>query len=253
MNTFPMILAAADGFTWWGAFGLFRGVPHYFVMALVIPVVLGGLAFLVKRSVESSDPLIPKAPEQMGFGDWVREAFEGIVGYFMDLADSLMPHHHEGRGFLWLIVPLFLYIWVSNVFGLVPGFLPPTDSVNTNGAAALSVFILYHAAGIRSTGLAYAKHFWAPPGLAIYLAIPIGIVLGAIELFSHAFRPVTLSLRLYGNISGDHTVFASFLSLVPIGVPIVFLLFGLLVSTVQAFVFTLLTSVYIALATSHDH
>ena len=85
------------------------------------------------------------------------------------------------------------------------------------------------------------------------MAVPIGLLLMVIELISHGARPFSLSLRLFGNISGDHQVLATFTSLVPIGVPVAFLGFGLLVAFIQAFVFTLLTAVYFGLATSHDH
>lgn len=251
MNT-PLLLASElPSFTWWGAVGLFDGVPHYFIMGWTVAILLIALSFVVNRSVKKY-ALVPRAPEEMSLGDWIREGFEGLVAYFMELVDGLMPHHREGRRFLWLIVPMFVYILVSNLFGLTPGFLPPTDNVNTNGAVAISVFVLYNAIGVAAVGASYLKHFWAPAGLG-FMGLLIGPLLGGIELFSHTFRPITLSLRLYGNISGDHAVFSAFLSLVPIGVPIVFLVLGLLISTIQAFVFTLLTSVYIALATSHDH
>jgi F-type H+-transporting ATPase subunit a len=216
-------------------------------------VILCVAAVLVNLSLKSGDPLIPKDPSQMGFADWVRTLFETVVETFMELVDSLMPHHHQGRHYLWLLVPIFFYILTSNFIGLVPGFTPPSDNINTNAAVAVSVFVFYQISGFREVGPGYLKHFWAPPGLNIFMAIPIGIMLGGIELISHMFRPVTLSLRLYGNMQGDHTAFATFLALVPIGVPMVFLMLGMLIGLVQAYVFTLLSSIYLALATSHDH
>ena len=142
---------------------------------------------------------------------------------------------------------------LSNFIGLVPGFLPPSDNINTNASVAISVFLFYQISGFREVGFGYLKHFWAPPGLNIFMAIPIGIMLGGIELISHMFRPVTLSLRLYGNMNGDHQAFSTFLELVPVGVPMAFLLLGVLIGLVQAYVFTLLSSIYLALATSHEH
>ena len=252
--TDQLLLAAADGhgFTLWGLFG-FGHVPHYVILGWVVCLVLCAGAFLVNRSLKSGDPVIPKDPSRMGFADWVRFVYESVLDVFIELVDGLMPHHHQGRKYLWIITPLFLYVLVSNLLGLVPGMLPPTDNLNTNAAAAISVFIFYHFSGVREVGPGYLRHFWAPAGLNIIMAIPIGLLLMVIELFSHGFRPVTLSLRLFGNMQGDHAAFATFLGLVPIGVPMAFLLLGLLIGIVQAYVFTLLSTIYVALATSHDH
>jgi len=247
-----LLLASEGGFNVLNLVGL-GAVPHYIVFGPLICVVLCIGAFLVNASIKSGDPVIPKDPSQMGIADWVRTLYETVVETFLELVDSLMPHHHLGRHFLWLLCPIFLYILLSNFIGLVPGFLPPSDNINTNASIAVSVFIFYQFAGFKEVGPGYLKHFWAPPGLHILMAIPIGLLLGLIELISHAFRPVTLSLRLYGNMQGDHMAFASFLALVPIGVPMAFLLLGVLIGLVQAYVFTLLSSIYLALATSHDH
>ena len=129
----------------------------------------------------------------------------------------------------------------------------PESNANTNFAVAITVFVLYNSFGFYRVGPAYARHFWAPPGLPILIAPVIGILLLGIELVGHGFRPVTLTLRLFGNMTGDHVAFTTFLGLVPLGVPIIFLALGLLVCAVQAYVFTLLSSVYITLATSHEH
>ena len=141
---------------------------------------------------------------------------------------------------------LFIYILFSNLLGLIPGFLPPTDNLNTNVACALTVFIFYNYQGFKAHGFAYLKHFMGP----IWWLAPIMVV---IEVISHLVRPASLSVRLFGNISGDHLVLGIFSSLVPIGVPVIFLFLGLFVSVIQAFVFTLLSMVYISLATAHDH
>ncbi len=250
----PMVLASAaeHGFVWWGLIGLGH-LPHYLVMGPLIALFLIVCSLMVSWSVKNSDPLIPKDPSQMGITDRVRAVFEVLVEQGVELVDGLMPHHHQGRRYLWLLGSIFVYILTCNLSGLIPGLLPPTDNVNTNAAVAVSVFLLYHSFGLLEVGWGYLKHFWAPPGLNIFMAIPIGILLGGIELFSHAFRPITLSMRLFGNMTGDHIAFSTFLGLLPIGVPIAFMLLGLLVSVVQAYVFTLLSSIYVTLATSHDH
>jgi len=151
------------------------------------------------------------------------------------------------RTFLPLLAAVFLFILVSNLGGLVPGFIPTTESLNTNLAMGLMVFFVYNYAGFKEHRLHYLKQF-AGPMLAI---APLMLT---IELISHLFRPVSLSLRLMGNIFADHLMLGIFTSTAPhILIPSALMFFGLLVSLVQSFVFTLLTGIYISLAVSHDH
>lgn len=245
--------AAAEPFTWWGLAGLHGEEFNYIAPAWIAAVAIVLLSLLVSAGLKRRDAVLPKGPSEMGVIDWVTHMFEGMVETLVELLDSLMPHHHEGRGYAWLIIPIFLYILVNNFLGLVPGMEPATQNANTNFAVAVTVFVLYNAFGFWKVGPAYARHFWAPPGLPIWIAPAIGVLLLAIELVGHLFRPVTLSLRLLGNMTGDHFAFSTFLHMVPLGVPVIFLLLGLLVVVVQAYVFMLLSAVYIALATSHEH
>ncbi len=129
--------------------------------------------------------------------------------------------------------------------GLIPGFLPPTDNLNTNVACSLTVFLFYNYHGFKAHGFGYIKHFMGP---VIWLA-PLMFV---IEVISHLVRPASLSVRLFGNIAGDHLVLNIFSHFVPLGVPVVFMFLGLFVSFIQAFVFTLLSMVYISLATTKE-
>ncbi|HUU50518.1 MAG TPA: F0F1 ATP synthase subunit A, partial [Nitrospinota bacterium] len=140
----------------------------------------------------------------------------------------------------------FIYILISNLLGLIPEFYPPTINLNTNFAIASIVFIMYNYYGFRENGLSYIKHFTGPMWALAILYFPI-------EIFSHLFRPVTLSVRLFGNIFGDHNVIEIFQGLIPIGVPVLFMFLGIIVAIMQAFVFALLTIIYIALAVSHEH
>jgi F-type H+-transporting ATPase subunit a len=151
------------------------------------------------------------------------------------------------RTFLPLLAGTFMFILVSNLGGLIPGFIPATENLNTNLAMGLTVYLVYNIAGFREHGAHYLKQF-AGPMLAI---APLMFV---IELISHIFRPVSLSLRLMGNIFADHLMLGIFTSTAPhIIIPSALMFFGLLVSLVQSFVFTLLTGIYITLAVSHDH
>ena len=148
------------------------------------------------------------------------------------------------------IATLFLFIFFSNIIGLVPGFLPPTEYLTTTFALGILTFIYYNYKGCREVGtLNYLKHFAGPMFLLAPLVFPI-------EILSNLIRPVSLALRLRGNMYGDHIVLSVFTELSPGGliIPIIFLFMGLLVSFIQAYVFTSLTMVYISLATAHhDH
>ena len=143
-----------------------------------------------------------------------------------------------------LIGSLFIYILVSNLMGVIPGLIPPTDNINTNLACALVVFFYYNIMGIRKQGLVkYLKHMAGP----IIWLMPL---MFAIELISHLVRPISLSVRLFGNITGDHMVLGIFSQLIPLIIPIIFQMLAIFVAFIQAFVFTLLSTVYIALATA---
>tara|TARA_B100001094_G_scaffold35230_1_gene29198 strand:+ start:245 stop:1036 length:792 start_codon:yes stop_codon:yes gene_type:complete len=171
-----------------------------------------------------------------------------IVDMLMDMVYGLAKDiiGEKGPRFFSLLAGLFVFILFSNLTGLVPGFLPATDSINTNLAMGLVVFIVYNFAGIKEHGAGYIKQFLGP----VIFLMPLMLV---IELVQHLARPVSLSLRLYGNIFGDHLVLSVFTGLTYLVFPALLLFMGLLVACLQSFVFTLLTSIYISMAVSHDH
>ena len=175
----------------------------------------------------------------------VRNFFEIIAEKLYGLAVSVMGKHGAEKYFP-VIGALFIFIFVSNLIGIIPGFLPPTDNLNTTFALGLFVFLYYNYVGLRENGLAYLKHFAGP---ILWLA-PLMLI---VELASHVFRPISLGLRLRGNIMGDHVVLGIFNDLLPYAVPAIFYGIGLFVALVQAFVFCLMTMVYISLSASHDH
>jgi F-type H+-transporting ATPase subunit a len=118
--------------------------------------------------------------------------------------------------------------------------------MNTTISVGIFSFLLYNLEGLRTNGLGYLKHFLGP---VLWLA-PLMVI---IEVISNLVRPMSLGIRLFGNMTGDHTVLSIFLNLVPIGVPIIFYALGLFVCLVQAFIFSLLSMVYLSMATAHDH
>lgn len=197
--------------------------------------------FSVTASVVARDPKESLIPDRhfsaRNFFEWLVESLDGMT-------ESVLGH--DGEKYLALIGALFIYIFSNNIMGLFPGFSPATDNINTTLSVGLFVFVFYNLAGLRANGVGYLKHFLGPMIVLAPLMLPI-------ELISHIVRPMSLGLRLFGNMTGDHTVLSIFLNLVPIGVPMIFYLLGIFVCFVQAFVFSLLSMVYLSMATAHDH
>lgn len=174
-----------------------------------------------------------------------RNFFEIVAESLFKLTESVIGHH-EAPLYFPVVGSLFVFIFVANLVGLLPIFKPPTDNLNTTLALGLFVFVYYNFVGFKAHGVAYLKHFLGP---VLWLA-PLMLI---IELASHLFRPISLALRLRGNIYGDHIVLGVFSGLAPYLLPIIFYALGVFVAFLQAFVFCLMTMVYISLSTSHDH
>ena len=213
-------------------------LTHVLITCLVVLIIgFGSLAFY--RGLSSKDKgLVP--PRQMN----VRNAFEVIAESLYGFVEGGMGEK-QARRFYPLIGGLFIFILFNNLFALIPGFSAPTDSLKTNVGLALLVFLLTHVYGVKEHGLAYFKHFLGPSPALIPLMLPI-------ELVSHIARPVSLSVRLMGNMMADHKVVMSFFALVPILIPLPFLLLGLLVCLIQAVVFCTLAMVYIGMSLEHE-
>jgi F-type H+-transporting ATPase subunit a len=230
-------------FNWLDKLGLEHGLNHVY-MSLLVAVILIGTTVVARAQLMSamSRPdggLVPDP--KMTFKNF----FEIIAEQLYALTESVIGHH-EAPIYFPIVGTLFLFIFVSNAVGLIPGLLPPTENFNTTLGLGAFVFVYYNFAGVRAHGLGYFKHFLGP---VIWLA-PLMLV---IEIASHVFRPLSLALRLRGNIMGDHVVLGVFSSLVPYFLPVVFYGIGVFVAFIQAFVFTLMTMVYISLSTAEDH
>lgn len=193
-------------------------------------------AFVANRRLKNVEAcLVPKATATPS------TLFEVIVESLLGLMEGVLGE--RAPRYFPLIGGLFIYIFTCNLIGLIPGLAPPTENLNTNVACALLVFLYYNYLGIKEQGLVqYLKHFMGP-------VIWLGPLMFAIEIISHAVRPVSLSVRLFGNMTGDHMVLGAFSNLTPLLVPVIFLGLGLFISFIQAFVFSLLSIVYIGLAT----
>lgn len=217
------------------------GVNHHnvhIIHAAFVVFVLSLIAIIVHfklRNVEAA--LIPKAKGSVT--NLMEVAVEQILGLMQGVIGPRAPQYFP------LIGTLFIYILACNLLSVIPGFLPPTDNINTNLACSLTVFAYYHYVGIREQGWAYLRHFMGP-------ILWLGPLMLVIELIGHLVRPISLSLRLFGNITGDHLVLGIFSDLVPLVVPVIFLGLGVFVAFIQAFVFSLLSMIYIGLATEHE-
>jgi F-type H+-transporting ATPase subunit a len=204
----------------------------------------------------AQDPAVPAA--ELG----TRNIAEVLIGLVVSQSDAIIGRH--GRKFVPYFGTFFLFILFSNLSGILPGFSPPTSNLNTTVALALISFIGYNVIGFKEMGTGYLKHFIGPmtglPAqsfigkLAFVPLLLLSVVFFfLLEFASHIFRPVSLALRLFGNMMGDHIVIEVFLDLTKLIVPVIFYALGTLVSIIQAAVFMLLSMIYVSLAIAHGH
>jgi F-type H+-transporting ATPase subunit a len=244
---------ANEGFTWLSQIAKTTGIEHEFhaygihhfehILTFSLVGVLLIIAGLVYRSktVNSEAAVIPDKGITFKnivelYGNFIYGQIKAVLG------EKEAPKHFT------YIATLFILILVSNLIGLIPGFLPPTETINTTMPLGFLTFFYFNYKGMKEVGVGnYFKHFAGPLWYLSVLIFPI-------EIISTCIRPISLSLRLYGNMFGDHMVLSIFSGLAPAIIPIVFLTLGLLVCFIQAYVFTILSMVYISLATAHhDH
>lgn len=211
-------------------------------VAVVIVLVMGAIARTKYTDRETA--LVPEG--HLSIRNFFETIFDAVYGMMSD-----MMGEEKTRKFFPLIATLACFILISNLMGLIPGLAPPTSNLNTNLACAVVVFLVYNVAGIKENGIGYLKHFMGP----IWWLAPLIL---AIELIGHIFRPISLGVRLTGNMTGDHMVLGEFANLasglftVPAIIPVPFFFLGLLVSIIQTLVFCLLSSIYISLAVEHE-
>ena len=241
-SLFSTSALAAGGFTWLGGIAHSLHVhPHTLTFALVcVLFLIAGFIYRAKASsIESG--IVPDK------GITYRNIFESFGEFMYDLAKNIMGEK-DAKKYFTLLITFFMVIFANNLIGIIPGFLPPTDNLNTTLAMGLFVFLYYNYQGIKVQGfVGHIKHFLGP----IAAMAPLMLI---IELISHAVRPLSLGLRLKSVMEGDHMVLSMFLDLVPYLIPIPFYALGIFVSFIQAFVFTLLTMIYIGTAVEHhDH
>ncbi|MBW2439243.1 MAG: F0F1 ATP synthase subunit A [Deltaproteobacteria bacterium] len=205
--------------------------PHviytWFVILLLIL-----FAVLATRKIE----MIPTKAQ-----NFFEIVVSGMEEFMVDITGE------EGRWFFPIIATIFIYIATCNLLGLVPGFYPPTASINTTASCAIPVFLFTHFIGIKYHGIKYIKHFLGPVWWLIPIILPI-------ELIGHLARILSLSFRLFGNITGHELVLAILFMLAgAFFAPLPIMAMGIFVAFVQAFVFFLLSIMYFAGAMEEAH
>jgi F-type H+-transporting ATPase subunit a len=225
-------------FTWASLFPFLKGMKPHVSNAIIVSFILLVVVILGYRQLrKTEDDIVPASGLTFrNFVELIVEAISGIV------TEAMGP---RGKEFVLLVGTLALFILFNNLSGLVPGFLPSTDNVNTTFACSLTVFVMTHYYGVREHGIRYLKQFVGPFWWLAWLMIPV-------ELIGHIARPLSLGLRLFGNITGDHIVTAIFFSLVPLLIPLLMMILGLFVAFVQTFVFMMLSMAYFSGAISHE-
>lgn len=201
------------------------GMPAHTAIMLYIMVLLAIFSAMLSSKLK----LVPGK---------VQSIVELIIETFVGLGEEVMGP--KGRRWVPFILTFFLFILISNAFGMIPGFYPPTANVNTTLGLALIVFVATHIIGFQQHGIGYLKHFVGPSIWLAPLMIPI-------EIFGHLARPVSLAMRLFGNILGHELLVGVLLLLMPFAYPLLAFatVLGILVVVLQAFIFSLLAMAYL--------
>lgn len=216
---------------------LFPSIPVYVSYSWLAMGILIGVSLALKNKLA----MVPKG---------LQNFMEVVVDFIYNLAHSVIGHHYADK-FYAFIGTIGLYIVTCNLFGLIPGFDSPTSNINMTASMAVPVFLIYQFYGIKVHGFKYINHFLGP-FRSVY-AIPAMAFFFILETITHLVRPVTLSVRLFGNMTAKHKLLWVLGMLAPAIIPVAILGLGVLVSFIQAYVFMLLSSLYIAGAIEEAH
>ncbi len=213
-------------------------IPPYLVMTMLIVALVTIVCLIMKSRLSVEHP--------GKFQIVLEDAVTAVVGLLEEWIGA------DGKRYLPLIATLGLFILLGNYFGLVPGLMAPTSNINVTVGCAITTWVYYHYQGFRKQGVwNYLKHFAVPPGAPVWMA-PLMLI---IELISHSSRLLSLSLRLFGNIFGEELVILILGSIIPFIVPLPMMFLGLITGGLQAFIFVLLSIIYLqaAVAVEHEH
>jgi len=218
-----------DIWIWLPTFGL----PLHTALMIYVMLFILGVSLYVRKSLK----LIPGR---------LQSVFELVIEMFVQLGSEVMGP--KGKPFVPWIVTFFLFILVSNALGMIPGLAPPTMNLNTTFGLAIIVFVLTHVIGLREHGIGYIKHFMGPN-------IWIAPIMFPIEIVSHVARPVSLSMRLFGNMMGHEVLVGVLVGMMPISILLYGFsaVLGILVVVIQAYIFALLSMAYLGGALDEAH
>lgn len=225
-------------FTWFGA----AGVPHeytYVAANVTVTALLVLFSFAARAALGSGEKALVPAGRLS-----VKGFSETLVEYIDDLVTGVLGA--GTRNYVPLFGSIFFFVIMNNLFGLIPGMTAATSNINAALAIGIFSFIVYNYMGLRQGGWHYLAHFAGPVWWLAWLMIPI-------EIISHIIRPFSLGIRLSVNMTADHAILGTFIDLTKVVVPVIFYGLGTFVSFIQALVFTMLSMVYVAMATADDH
>lgn len=215
-----------------GALGQPVHLPDQTVVAFFIVLVSLAIFPPLSRTFRTYDPGVVQQMLEIGVQS-VNTMLDAFIG-------------ENGRKYFPVMGGIAFFILASNLITFIPGFQPPTSSLNTTVALGVLAFFYYNFIGFREQGAAYLKQFVGDPPWLAPIMIPI-------EILSHLSRPLSLSVRLFGNIFGEHTLSGVFFTLLPLGLPVIFAPLGIFVAFMQTFVFVMLSMIYVAGAIEHGH
>ncbi len=208
-------------------------ITETFAMEILVLGLLLAFFLLVRFSLSVENP----GP--------IQQIAEMIYGFVSDQADSIIGH--GSQRYVMFATCVLLFVLTANLLGMVPGFLAPTSVATVPLGVALLCWFYYHYHGLREQGLVnYFKHFLGPVWWISPMMLPI-------EIISHLARISPLTVRLFANMFAGEMVTLVFFSLIPIGIPLVFMALHLGVAVIQAYIFMLLTMIYVSQAVAHDH
>jgi len=225
-------------FTWFDTVGVSHDYT-YVAANVTVTSLLVAFSLASRAALGSGDAAVIPAGK---FG--IKGFTETVVEYMDDLVSSVLGA--GTRKYVPLFGSIFFFVIMNNLFGLIPGMTAATGNINAALAIGMFSFIVYNVMGLKHGGWHYVAHFAGPVWWLAWLMIPI-------EIISHFIRPFSLGIRLSVNMTADHTILGTFIDLTKVVIPVIFYGLGTFVSFIQALVFTMLSMVYVAMATADDH
>jgi F-type H+-transporting ATPase subunit a len=209
-----------------------RPWANFIAMEILVALIIVVLFAIIKSSLSVDKP------------GKLQQTFELIYNFQREQADEIIGHH-DGPKYVAFAGTLFIFVLFGNLIGVIPSFESPTMFAPVPAGCAMATFVVYNILGFASNGAGYLKHFTGPIPWLTPLMLPI-------EIISHLARPMSLTIRLYANMVAGEKVTLVFLGLTYFLVPAVFMGLHVFVSLIQAFIFMVLTMIYIGGAVSHE-